>query len=210
MGVHYALEGQRPQLLDGRGAQLCHERCCCSRRPLRGRRSQIGAALHDRPVEKASGGGHRQQRRDFHAAAGLAEDRHVVRITAETGDVVPYPGEGSLDIEDAVYARRGQRGIAELGEMEVAHGAEAMVHCHHDHVSPTGQALTTRHRVGTATTREAAAVQPHKDWAPRCVKTRRPQVQDQAILAHRHRTANPHGVGHLGRQRHPQTARRLW
>ena len=45
-------------------------------------------------VEQALGLGDLPQHGDFPAAAGLAEDGHVVRVAAKAGDVVPHPAQG--------------------------------------------------------------------------------------------------------------------
>ena len=85
---------------------------CRRRRKVVARR----ARLRDRTVEQTLCGRRAEQRADAHAAGGLAEDRHVVRVAAERGDVVAYPPKRGDLVEDAEVAgaaappRRARRG----------------------------------------------------------------------------------------------------
>ena len=58
---------------------------------------------------KPFGRRHAEQRADFAAAAGLAEDHHGVRVAAELFDVVAHPLQRVHDVEHADIA-----GLCEL------------------------------------------------------------------------------------------------
>jgi hypothetical protein len=68
---------------------------------------EVGArhALDDRPVEKASSTGHREQRGDRSAAGGLAEDGHLTGVAAEGSDVVADPFQRGDLVEEATVGR---------------------------------------------------------------------------------------------------------
>ena len=73
-------------------------------------RADHRAALHHRLVKESLRRRHGHQRTDFGAAAGLAEDEHVVRIAAEFGDVVAHPLQRQQHVEIADIARVCERG----------------------------------------------------------------------------------------------------
>ena len=50
-------------------------------------------------MEQALGRWSAEEGSDFRAAAGLSEDRHVVRVTTEGGDVVAHPLKGGNQIQ---------------------------------------------------------------------------------------------------------------
>ena len=76
-------------------------------------------------MEQPRGRGHREQRADLGAAAGLAEDRDVAGIAAEAGDVVAHPLERGDEVEHPGVARAGERLAAELGQVQVAERVRA-------------------------------------------------------------------------------------
>ena len=84
---------------------------------------QRGEAAHDDGFVEQAGGLRRvHQRVGFAAAAGLAEDRHVIGVTAEGGDVVPHPFQGHYQIHLAVVP--GAAVAAFLAEVRVGDVAE--------------------------------------------------------------------------------------
>ncbi len=60
-----------------------NERFGARRRGCRRHAGEKRAALNDRLVEQTARGGHAQQKRDFAAAAGFAEQRDIAGIAAE-------------------------------------------------------------------------------------------------------------------------------
>src|SRR6185437_5877549 len=58
---------------------------------VRANRRVVEAALRDPPLEQPPGGRRGNLRAHARAARRLTEDRHVVRVTAERGDVVLNP-----------------------------------------------------------------------------------------------------------------------
>ena len=66
---------------------------------------------------------------DGDRTGALAEERHVVGITAEGGDVVVHPLQGHHLVEETGVAGHVRR--AEVQEAEAGH---AILHRHQDHV----------------------------------------------------------------------------
>src|ERR1044072_917137 len=62
-------------------------------------------AAHGRgTMEEAGGGGNRHERRDLRTATGLAEQRHALRIAAESPDVLAYPAQREHQVQRAGVA----------------------------------------------------------------------------------------------------------
>ena len=141
-------------------------------------------ALDDGLVEEARGGGHLHKRVDLHAAAGLAEDGDVVRVAAETGDVVPHPPQGH---DDVVHARGAGEGVllSKFGEVEIAQDVQPVVDGDHHHVSPAAEILAViADQFQGRAVAEAAAVDPeHDGLLRRLVQRRRPDVEHLTVLA---------------------------
>ena len=152
------------------------------------------AAHGQHAVEQAGRGRHGHERRALRAAAGLAEDRDVARIAAELLDVVADPPQGQDQIEDAGVARVGERLAADLGQEQVAEHVQAVVHGHHRHVAAAAQTGAVGFDLVAGAARVAARVEPHEHGTPAAVtQARRPDVQVQAVFAHR--PAAPTGLG---------------
>ena len=119
---------------------------------------------------------------DAGAARGLAEDRHVVRVAAELRDVPFDPLERRDLVEEAVVAGLAA-GLLRQGRVgEVAKGAEAVVDRNQDHALAGERGSFVRRLVAPAEA-QASAVDPDHD-GPRliAVASRRPHVQEQAVL----------------------------
>ena len=70
--------------------------------PHAGGRARVhDAALDDGAVVQTIRRGHLQERGDLAAAPGLAEDRHIVRIPAESGNILFHPFQCFDDIRHA-------------------------------------------------------------------------------------------------------------
>ena len=88
--------------------------------PHAGSRARVhDAALDDGSVVEPIRSGHLQKRGDLAAAPGLAEDRHIVGIPAESGNILFHPFQRFDDIRHAdipreriLFAVRGQVQIA--------------------------------------------------------------------------------------------------
>ena len=152
------------------------------------------AAHGQHTVEEAGRGRHGHERRALRAAARLAEDRDVARIAAELLDVVADPAQGQDQIEDADVARIGERLAADLGQEQVAEHVQAVVHGHHRHVAAAAQAGAVGFDLVAGAARVAAGVEPDEHGTLAAVaQARRPDVQVQAVFAHR--PAAPTGLG---------------
>ena len=85
-------------------------------------------------MEQAGGLRRVHQRVGFAAAAGLTEDRHVVGVTAEGGDVVAHPFQGHHQIHLAVVAGAAVAAfLAEFRMGDVAERAQPVVDGHQHH-----------------------------------------------------------------------------
>src|SRR5436190_8074013 len=94
---------------------------------------------------------HCQQRRHLASSAGLAEDRHRVRISAELRDVLAHPFERVNDIEDSDVTGLRKLGSAEVAKKCEAEYIDAMIDRDHDHVAATREMCAFSHRRGTGT-----------------------------------------------------------
>ena len=149
------------------------------------RRDGIGAepALLDGLVEQSLRSRHRQQRGNFRAAAGVAEDRHVVRVPAELRDVIPHPAQPRDKIKLADIGR-GRACRHEIAEIEIAEEIEPVVDRHDHDVVTIGQPQPFRKAIGARADRQAAAMRPeHHRALAAVVEARCPDVEDEAILA---------------------------
>ena len=142
------------------------------------------AALNHRAMKQVLRRRHCEQRRDFLAAAGLAEDRHVARIAAELRDIVAHPLQRRDQIEHPDVARLGKFVVAEAGEKRVAQRAEAMIDAHRHHVAAPHQIAAVVNQRRARTRHEAAAMQPdHHGPLARVARITGPDVEHEAVLA---------------------------
>ena len=141
------------------------------------------AALDDRLVKEAVRGRRLQKGVHLSAAARLAEDRDVVRISAEAGDVVVDPFQGRDHVGGAEVA-----GVlillSEGGEVEIADAVETVVDGDDDHVAEFRQLhAVVRVEFDRGARRVSAAVEPDHDRLLRAViNVLCPQVQVEAVL----------------------------
>ena len=108
--------------------------------------------------------------------------------------MLAHPFERGDQVEHAGIAGLGEALAARLRQIEMAEDVQAMVDRHdHDIVALRQPRAVVARRVGRAV-RERAAMQPDHHRAPRVVETGRPDMQRQAILAHRQGIDRaPHG-----------------
>src|SRR5690606_8464343 len=121
--------------------------------------------------------------RDLGATAGLAEREHPLRVAAERRDVVAHPREREHEVELAHVAGVREPGSAEALQVQVAERIQAMVDGDDDDVLRGRQPPPVVQRAGAGAVRVGAAVDVEHDRAPTVVQPRRPDVQEQAILA---------------------------
>jgi hypothetical protein len=132
---------------------------------------------------------------DVDGAGGFAEDRHLLRIPAEGGDVRSDPLERRTLIEQPLVSREGvARILARKRDMaEEPEDAQAVVdRDHHDvvlldeHVAVVDVArdVRERHDVGRRPGHVRTAVEPHHDRSRlRRRRIGRPDVQVETVLA---------------------------
>jgi len=167
-------------------AEARHQRFGVLRRRGRRHARDRRPALCDRPVEQALCGRHAEQRAHFACAAGLTEDRDVLRIAAEAVDVVADPREARDDVLLSGVAGFCEAFTAELRQVDESEHIQPMGDADHHHVVPPRQVrAVVRERSGRSA-RVAASVQPHHDGTPDLGRRAgRPDVQVQAVFAHR-------------------------
>ena len=142
------------------------------------------ARLGDRLVEQTARHGRSQEAVHRDAARGESEDRDVVRIASEPGDVPLHPLQGRDLVHVGVVALGLLRALAaERGEREEAEAPQAVVEAHQDDAI-LGELDSRRHRGGTTAAHESAPVNPdhHGELRPWRGVRRAPDVQEQAIL----------------------------
>ena len=140
-------------------------------------------ALHDGPAKQTGGGGNPEQGGDAEPTGGFAEDRHVVGIAPEGGDVVVHPTEGSDLVVKPPVAQQAV-GVGQVAVAQEPESAQPVVDGHDDGVTVAHEAAASVEEDRAAARGEAAAVDPHHDRPPcpaadvgvsgRC---RRPDVQ---------------------------------
>ena len=191
--------GQEPvihgfQFLHGREAQPGHNRF--GQLPAGaffiGQKAADDAAHVDSLRVQTVRGGGLQQGGYLGAAAGLAEDRNIGRVSAEPFDVVPDPPEGG---DNVIRAGIGGVGIflPEIGQIEVAQDIQAVIDGHHHHIPQAGHVRTViGGLLDGGTGLVAAAVEPHQHRPGAAVQPRGPDVQVQTVFIH-----GPVPVGHI-------------
>ncbi len=152
---------------------------------VRGGHPHHRAALDDRLGEHRRDRRHGVEARGLGPAAGLAEDRHVVRIAAELCDVALDPLQGQHDVGQALVARAGVFGPAQLAQIQIAQHAQAMIGGDHHHVVLAGQHRTVLSAAAARAGRVAAAVIVEHHRLVLAAARRGPEVQHQAVLARR-------------------------
>ncbi len=192
------------------------------RTPLARERARVHGlrrrALRDRAGEEALRRGNREKGGHRIAARGLAEDRDVVRVAAEPGDVLAHPGERcDLVAEAEVGLERALR-RGELGEVEIAEGAEPVVEVHEDDLALAHQGLAEVRDLARRPRRVRAAVDEDHHGPSGAGLARGDHVQGEAVLRHRDSRETgdlmgdgtegrgiPNAVPGLHRLRRPQT-----
>ncbi len=154
------------------------------------------SALGDDLGEKAARPRHAEQRGHAHRARGLAEDRHVGRVTAEGGDVVPDPFQRRDLVEQAAVGWRVRQQREPVDAEPVVDGDQ------HDAIPREGMAVVHRH--GGVAIAEGAAMDPdHDRGSPGQVA--RPDVQGEPVVARNARLGQDlverRGVSRLRRRR---------
>ena len=146
-------------------------------------------------VEQALCLGDLSQHGHLHAAAGLAEDGHIVRVSAKAGDVVPHPAESLYQVGHA-HVHRVLIFLPKIGKIQIAKGVQAVVHRDHHHVIQLGhiEAVVADLLDGRARGK-AAAVNPEQHRLLGAgVAAGGPDVQILAVLG---RGPEPVGDHHL-------------
>ena len=114
-------------------------------------------------MEQALGRGHAHEGGHLAAAAGLAENQHVVRVAAELGNVVMDPLQGHGQVQHAAVGAVGIL-LAEGGEVEEADDVQAMVDSHDDHIAKLAEVLAViGNRLDGGAVGEAAAMEEDDD-----------------------------------------------
>jgi hypothetical protein len=160
-------------------------------------------ALDDRPGKQRRDRRHGVEARGLGPAAGLAEDRHIGRIAAERRDIARHPLQGQHDVRQALVARAGVVGPAQLAQVQIAQHAQPMVGGHHHHVVLAGQHRTVLRRAAAGTGRVAAAMAVDHHRPALAAAGRGPDVQHQAVLARRG-LVEPIDRGRILQRRRPQ------
>src|SRR5262245_4304259 len=127
--------------------------------------------------------GHRQQRLNFSAAAGLTEDHYRARIAAEFSDIGPNPLQCMHNVQhpDITGTREVAAEFAEVGKTE---HVEPMIDADHHYVAASREIGSIRVGRRTGTRGESAAVAPEHDGTFATVVYRRsPYVQHEAVFA---------------------------
>ncbi len=148
------------------------------------RRDHIGA-LGDRLVEQAARLGRGHQIHDAERPGGLSGDGDIARIAPEGGDVALDPFQGRDLVEQPVVTRDFlSRFSAQLGVRQIAQHPQPIVDRHHHHALGGGHAGAVVHGLVRGAGGQGSAVNPDED---RCSlgALRRPDVEEQAVLAHR-------------------------
>ena len=128
----------------------------------------------------------------LHAAARLAPDHQLAEVAAECLGVVDDPPQRGRDVEHAGGARGRVLLAQDVAEVEIAEQAESVVVRDHHDVVVAGERRAVvvqvlRPDLGTTVPgREAAAVRVEHHGPPLPVPgARRPDVEDEAVLARR-------------------------
>ena len=149
---------------------------------------------------------HRHQHGHLPPAARLPEDGDPAGIASERRDVVAHPLERGHDVEHPDAARRREIIAGQLRQVGGPEDVEAVIDRHHHHVARGAQVDAVVGGRGSGSGAEASAVQPDHDRAPPAVaRSRRPDIEEQAVLARdrvgaalRRRGAVLQGLAHAG------------
>ena len=147
------------------------------------------SALGDGTVEQAVRGRHRQHVADAERPGGLAADGDPVGVTAESGDVPVYPGQGGHLVQRAVDAAGGEVVAQVAAQVAEAQRTQPVVDGHHDDVAPCGERRAVVPGRCTLAVLVGTAVDPDVDGPQGIVARRRHHVQREAVLVPRNRDA---------------------
>ena len=146
------------------------------------------SGLNDGPGEQIT-----RRRRDHQAghhgaAGGFPEYGDVVGVAAEGGDIGLYPLQGGDDVHDAIVARRliGRPFGRQGGVIKEAQPSQAIVERDHHHAL-TRQVRPVIERGRARAVHQSAAMDPHHHRRRLSRIKRAPDVQVQAVFAHRQR-----------------------
>jgi hypothetical protein len=131
------------------------------------------STLGDASPEEASSSRHGYQRGDTHPSSRLAKDGDVGRITAEGGDVLLHPGEGSNLVKEAEVGHASPQGEEAVGSQAIVDG---------DADDPiSGEARTIIRWPCPRSVEKGAPMNPDHDWQPCLPQVRGPDVEVQAV-----------------------------
>ncbi len=151
----------------------------------------------EQPLRRREG----REHRGLAAAAGLAEDGDVARVAAERADVVAHPFECVHEVAQPEI-RRVRELLArarQTRQPEIREGIQPMRDGDHDDVVlPRELGAVVEDRVARARALPAA-VKPHHHGPRAAPHLGRPDVEPQAVLAHR--SAARERVADLGNHR---------
>jgi hypothetical protein len=147
-------------------------------------RSDLLAAHRRGSVEETIGCGHRHQRRDLGAAARLAEDHHAVRVPAEGPDMLADPFERADQVELPRIAAVAET-LTERCQPAIAEQVEPVIDRDDHHIALFGKLRPMRQRVSDRAPIVGPAMKiDHHRAARGRMGIRRPDVEEQAVLAH--------------------------
>ena len=97
-----------------------------------------GTALDDSLLEQAPGSRSSHHSQHFGTAAGLAENRHIGRIAAESPDVVMYPLQRGYQVHDPPVG--GVLVLWSVGrQVQVSEHIQPVIDAHDDDIAELGQ-----------------------------------------------------------------------
>ncbi len=191
-GVRQGVGVHGPQIRQALGAQLVGHRrsrhfggSMAEARPAQRRGRDHVGALGDRLGEQPASRRRSHQVHDAETARRLSGDRDIGRIASEGRDVALDPAQGRDLVEQAVVARDAVGRLrAQLGMSQIAQHAQAVVD-RYDDDPPPGHGRPVVHAFAAGARDQGAAVDPDQDRGLLDLRGR-PDVQRQAVLAHRH------------------------
>src|SRR5260370_15605681 len=145
------------------------------------------AALQDRAPEEPLCCWHPQQGPNAHRTRRLAHHRHLVGIASEGGDILAHPREGRDLIEQPAVTCIGRICSGQIFQRDKPQDSQPVVERHHDDVVIGGERRPVIPGIRRRAECEGSAVNVDHDRALLLVSARRPDVEVQAILAHRAR-----------------------
>ena len=134
-------------------------------------------------MKQALGRRHCQQRAYFSRTARLAEDRDIVWIASEVGDIVAHPFQGCHHVQHAYVAGIGELCSTDFGKIQKAERVEPVIHGHRHNVVLARHIRAVVHGVTAVAAGKSAAVQPNHHGPLVSVQAVSPDVQMKAVLA---------------------------